>query len=124
MRTARMLAAVVFCIVAIPSAHAQTKRLAATEAKDHIGERAVVCGKVASTRYANKSNGQPTFLNLDQPYPKQVFTILIWGSDRPKFGEPESKYRDQNVCVTGKITSYRGEAEIAANNPDQLEVQK
>jgi hypothetical protein len=124
MRIARLFAAVAFSIIAIPAVHAQTKKITAAEAKDHVGERAVVCGKVISARYASKSKGEPTFLNLDQPYPKQVFTILIWGSDRPKFGEPESKYQDQQVCVTGKITSYRGAPEIVASNPDQLEVLK
>jgi hypothetical protein len=92
---ARLFAAVAFSIITIPAAHAQTKRITAAEAKDHVGERAVVCGKVISARYASKSKGEPTFLNLDQPHPKQAFTILIWGSDRPKFGEPESKYQDQ-----------------------------
>jgi hypothetical protein len=37
------------------------------------------------------SKGHPTFLNLDEPNPKEVFTILIWGSDRAKFGTPEMK---------------------------------
>jgi hypothetical protein len=85
---------------------------------------ATICGTVVSANYSSRSKGQPTFLNLDEPYPKQVFTILIWGSDRPKFGEPESKYRDQKICVTGKITSYRGVAEIAATDPGQLEIQR
>jgi hypothetical protein len=47
--------------------------------------------KVVSTHYASSSKGQPTFLNLDELYPKEVFTILIWGSDRTKFGVPETK---------------------------------
>jgi hypothetical protein len=34
------------------------------------------------------------FLNLDQPYPREVFTVLIWGSDRAKFGTPEVDNRD------------------------------
>lgn len=104
--------------------YAQNTKLTAAEAKDHVGERATVCGKVASTRFAERSRGQPTFLNLDEPYPNQIFTIVIWGSDRPKFGEPEAKYRDKDVCVTGKITSYRGVPEIAANDPSQIEVRK
>jgi hypothetical protein len=61
---------------------AQTNKITAAEAKDHIGETRTVCGKVVSTHYASGSKGQPTFLNLDEPYPKEVFTILIWGSDR------------------------------------------
>ena len=44
-------------------------------------------------------------MDLDEPYPRQIFTILIWGSDRPKFGEPEVKYENKKVCATGLITS-------------------
>ena len=29
--------------------------------------------------------------------------ILIWGSDRAKFGAPETKYKDAKVCVTGRV---------------------
>jgi hypothetical protein len=83
-----------------------------------------VCGKVASTHYAAKSKGQPTFLNLDQPYPNEILTILIWGSDRAKFGTPETKYMDAHVCVTGKIMSYRGVAEIVATEPSQIVQEK
>ena len=106
------------------STAAQTNKITAAEAKDHVGEVRTVCGKVASTHFASKSKGQPTFLNLDEPYPKEVFTILIWGSDRAKFGTPETKYKDASVCVTGKITSYRGKAEIIATEPSQIVEQK
>jgi hypothetical protein len=67
---------------------------------------------------------KPTFLNLDEPYPKEVFTIPIWGSDRAKFGAPETKYKDAKACVTGKITSFRGKPEIIATEPSQLVEQK
>ena len=98
----------------------QTNKITAREAKDHVGEVQTVCGKVASTHFASGSKGQPTFLNLDEPYPKEVFTILIWGSDRAKFGTPETKYRDAKVCATGKITSYRGTPEIVATETSQI----
>ena len=113
-----------FCLLTIPSFHAQTKKITAAEAKDHIGDRATVCGKVASTHYAKNSKGEPTFLNLDEPYPKEIFTILIWGSDREKFGTPEIEYKDLRVCVTGKITSYRGVPETVATERRQIEIQK
>jgi hypothetical protein len=91
MKPLRALVVLVFCLLTIPSVPAQTKKITAAEAKDHIGDRATVCGKVASTHYAKSSKGEPTFLNLDEPYPKEVFTILIWGSDRGKFHySPES----------------------------------
>lgn len=113
-----------FWLGAVSITYAQTSHLTAAQAKDHVGERATVCGVVASTRFADRSRGEPTFLNLDEPYPNQVFTIVIWGSDRPKFGQPEVKYRDKDVCVKGEITSYRGVPEIAAHEPNQIEVRK
>jgi hypothetical protein len=112
-----------FLLFALNSA-AQTIKTTAREAKEHIGEQQAVCGKVASTHFASKSKGEPTFLNLDEPYPKEVFTILIWGSDRTKFGTPETKYKDARVCVTGKITSYRGKPEIIATEPSQIVLEK
>lgn len=80
------------------------KKLSPGEAKDHIGETATVCGTVASTRYSTSTRGQPTFLNFDKPYPNQIFTVLIWGNNRSKFGTPEADYKGKEICVTGKIT--------------------
>lgn len=77
MKRLRSLVVFLFFLLVIPSLRAQTKRITAAEAKDHIGDRATVCGKVASTHYAKSSKGEPTFLNLDKPYPKEIFTILI-----------------------------------------------
>ena len=72
LRAALLCAAVAVAILllAFGSIAAQHK-LSATEAKDHIGDRGTVCGKVVSTRYAVSTRGQPTFLNLDTPYPQQ-----------------------------------------------------
>ena len=112
-----------FSLLAFSTA-AQINKITAAEAKDHVGEVRTVCGKVASTHYASGSKGQPTFLNLDEPYPKEDFTILIWGSDRAKFGAPETKYKDARVCVTGKITSFRGKPEVIATEPSQIVQEK
>ena len=101
---------------------AQTS-ISAAEAKNHVGERATVCGEVASVHYAARSRGNPTFINLDKPYPNQIFTVLIWGSDRPKFGDPEEAYRSKHICVTGKITDYKGGAEVVAYEPSQIKTQ-
>jgi hypothetical protein len=98
--------------------------MTAAEAKNHIGDKATVCGVVVSTHYAARTKGSPTFLNLDEPYPRQIFTILIWGSDRAKFGNPEDKYGNKKVCVTGMIKDYRGVPEVVAEQPSQIEIQK
>jgi hypothetical protein len=102
--------------------YAQTS-ISAAEAKSHVGERATVCGEVASTRYAARTRGNPTFINLDKPYPNQIFTVLIWGTDRPKFGDPEELYRNKHICITGKISDYKGVPEVVAYEPPQIKVQ-
>ena len=117
----RVLALVV-ALLSVPVAWAATW-LAAQDAADHIGEVATVCGTVASTNFAIRSKGQPTYLNLDRPYPTQVFTILIWGNDRPKFGTPETTLMGKRVCATGTIKEYRGKPEIVATDPRQLTTQ-
>lgn len=98
------------------------KKLTAGEAKEHFGETATVCGQVVSTRYADSTKGQPTFLNLDKPYPNQVFTIVIWGDHRSKFGKPEDDYKEKRVCVSGKITAYAGLPEIVVEDPKQIRI--
>lgn len=99
------------------------KKLSASEAKDHIGETTTVCGQVASTRFASSAKGQPTFLNLDKPYPNPIFAVLIWGEKRAKFGRPEDDYRNKRICVTGKITEYRDSPEIVVDDVRQIRVE-
>jgi hypothetical protein len=62
----------------------------------------------------------PTFLDLDKPYPNQIFTAVIFGTDRSKFGAPELSMRDKFVCVTGEIFLFQGTPEIALRDPAQL----
>ena len=95
---------------------------AAHMAQNHIGEKATVCGEVVSAYYAKSSRGEPTFLNLDEAYPNHVFTVVIWGDNREIFGEPEVKYKGKKICVTGKIKSYRGTAQIILYSEKQIQV--
>jgi DNA/RNA endonuclease YhcR with UshA esterase domain len=121
-RRVQFLLLIVTLIVVLSGPVAAQKKLTASEAKDHVGETATVCGTVASARYAASTKGQP-FLNLDKPYPNQVFTVLIWGENRSKFGTPETEYKGKRICATGKITEYKGAAEIVANDPHQIKIE-
>jgi hypothetical protein len=94
--------------------------LSAADAINHVGTNATVCGTVASAKYASSTRGSPTFLNLDRPYPNHVFSALIWGSDRSKFGQPEITHLHKRVCVSGTIEAYKGEAEIILRNESQI----
>jgi hypothetical protein len=59
-----------------------------------------------------------SFRTLD--YPNHIFTALIWGEDRDKFSPPpENAYSGKKICVTGTISSYRGQPQIVVKNPFQ-----
>lgn len=97
-------------------------RITSAQARSNIGKTATVCGKVASAKYATNTNRKPTFLNLDEPFPRQIFTVVIWDADRAVFGQPEVELLYKRVCVTGLIEDYKGDAEMVLKNRTQLKV--
>jgi len=97
----------------------QAEGLTPAQAFAHIGQTATVCGTVASSHYAEDSDGQPTFINLDKPYPDQVFTIVIFGDYRAKFSPPPETWSG-HLCATGKITSFHGKPEMKVFEPSQV----
>lgn len=109
-------------VIVLAAVNAVAGTITAAQAKGHVGQSETVCGRVSSTHYSREGR-RPTFLNLDEPYPHQIFTIVIWGADRAEFGQPEEKYRDKSVCVTGTIRSYRGVPEITARGPAQIRME-
>jgi hypothetical protein len=106
------------CIFFPIEAHAAS--FSPEEAADHVGETATVCGLVASATYLKQAPQSPTFLDLGKPFPNQIFSAIIFGSDRPKFGTPENSMRDKTVCVSGEIFLYEGKPKIILHDPKQL----
>jgi len=96
----------------------RAQTISAADAKSNIGNKATVCGTVASERTASSSRGRPTFINLDSAYPNQIFTILIWGEDRQNVGDVPTE--GTRVCATGTIEDYRGVPEIVVRTKSQL----
>jgi hypothetical protein len=88
------------------------------DAAKHAGEDATVCGVVASAKFL--ANSSTTLLNLDKPYPDEVFTAVIFGEDRAKFGTPETTLEGKRICVTGVIQLYREKPDIILKDPSQL----
>lgn len=107
------------CAAVSASASAQT--ISAKEAAAHIGQKQTVCGDIAGEHTASGSHSTPTFINLDQAYPHQIFTILIWGEDKQSVGQFPASGR---VCATGTITEYRGSPEIVIHESHSWYVPK
>jgi hypothetical protein len=99
---------------------AYAANISAQDAPKHVGETGTICGTVASANFAEKAPGKPTFLDMEKPYPNETFTVLIWGSDRTRFGAPERTFLQKQVCATGQIQLYRGRPQVIIHDPDQL----
>ncbi len=101
------------------SAISQT--ISAGEIKNNAGKIVTVSGKVADAAYLQSAFNQPTLLNMDKPYPNQVFTVVISGENRKAFGyKPEEVLLGKDISVTGKVTLYFGKPQIEVVKPDQL----
>jgi hypothetical protein len=104
-----------------PTDFRDAPRVTAVEALGLVGERAVVCGRVVNTVFARGTAGQPTFLNLERPYPDQPFDVVIWGRDRDRFDPPpEVFYSEARICVAGRVTAHRRVPRIEARTPEQI----
>jgi hypothetical protein len=94
--------------------------LSPESAAEHIGETATVCGVVVSAEYEADQQHQPTLLDFGKPHPNAVFSAVIYGDNRRKFGTPENSLRGKHICVTGQISDYNGKPEIVLVEPSQL----
>jgi len=119
----RLALASTFAAALLPSHAAWSEPYAAEDAASHVGEMGTVCGLVVSSKFAVKSKGQLTFLNLDRPHPHHVFTVVIWGKDRPKFGKPDQAFAGKRICVSGLIADFEGRPEMMATEPAQITLQ-
>jgi len=106
-------------MVSFSAAAFSENSLSPAQASSHVGETATVCGAVAGTKYAENAHGAPTFINLDVPYPHQVFTALVWGESRGNFSSPPESIHGR-VCVNGQISLYRGIPQIVVTEPSQI----
>lgn len=86
------------------------------------GEVVTICDSVYETKLDAKSG--ITFLDIGGNFPKQPLTVVIFKKDAPAFPEqPESIYRNKNVCVTGRITEYKGKLQIVVQKPQEIVVE-
>lgn len=93
------------------------------DAKNHVGETAVVCGKVVDakiSKYGIGGRGKPVTFDIDQPEPNQVFYFVTFGSPGDNPEEAVSAYQGKHVCVTGKISTAASGPYILAADRSQI----
>jgi endonuclease G len=87
----------------LPRAHFNT-----VQAKRYMGDNReiTVCGTVVSTRYSRAGN---LWLNLDQQFPNQIFSVFIRKKDLANFSyDPQEKFDGQVIAVKGRVQDFSG----------------
>ena len=106
----RLLVSVFFVGLVLPAAaQISSPVLSTAEAAQHVGENRTVCGQIVNTHIAESSHGTPTFFDIDQAWPNQVFDLVVWGDKKADIG---SFPKSGKICASGKIILYKGHPEI------------
>lgn len=94
------------------------------DAPKYIGQTVTVCGKIYGGKYLDAVKNKPTFLNMGALYPNQLLTVVIWGDSRRNFSyAPEEKLKNKMVCVTGKVETFKGKAQITIDKESLIKEQ-
>jgi DNA/RNA endonuclease YhcR with UshA esterase domain len=117
-----VLVRLLFGVAAIAGAADETKTNAVPEvkaasAKENVGKEALVSGTVVEI---SKAQGLVR-LNFEKAFPNQSFTAVIFARNTNAFGDLEN-LKGKKVEVSGKITEYRGRAQIIMTSTNQLRV--
>ena len=115
------LSAATLLAAALPAV-AQQQMIPPEQASRHLGEDGMVCGKVEKAKYAEGSEGQPTFLYMGGSFPRHTFSARIAGSNRGKFKLELETLEGKDVCVIGKIQRDASRAEIEVASPAGLKL--
>jgi len=89
----------------------------------HIGDSVTVCGRVSSGRFLEQAKGSPTFLNLGKVFPNHALTVVLWNDMRKQFEKaPELLFKDQEICVTGRIELYKERPQIVIRRKEDIKL--
>ena len=107
-------------LAALPAA--ASEMIAPETAVRHIGKDGLVCGLVERGRYAEGSEGQPTFLHMGGTFPRHTFSARIPGSARGSFDFAPETLQGKTICVTGRIQRDASRAEIEVRSPAAIKL--
>jgi hypothetical protein len=120
LRTRLIIAASLLAIA--PVAAMAQEAIPAEQAVRHVGKDGMVCGKVEKTRYAQNTEGEPTFLYMGGNFPRHTFSARIPGDQRGKFKPTPEELEGRDVCVIGTILRDASRAEIAVTSPGNIKL--
>ncbi|MDA9557267.1 hypothetical protein N9R79_07180 [Vibrio sp.] len=89
------------------------------EASFYEGENVIACGVLKEVIRFKRG----LYLNMDNHFPKQSLTLVVWEDDLTEFKEehgPLQQLVNREICGKGKVTDYRGRSQISLYNAFSL----
>ncbi|KAF1684566.1 hypothetical protein B1992_14965 [Pseudoxanthomonas broegbernensis] len=120
--TATLLSTAIALLAASPLAAFAQEAIPAEQAVRHVGKEGMVCGKVEKTRYAQNSEGEPTFLYMGGAFPRHTFSARIPGDQRNKFKPTPEELEGRDVCIIGTIKRDASRAEVEVTSPASIKL--
>ncbi len=105
-----------FCLAVVLCPGLAAKCIPFTEADSRIGDHACVTGKVIKVA---RSKSGTFFLNFCEKYRDCPFTVVVFPSNLKDVGDVR-QLEGKEIEIFGKITSWRGHAEIVLRDARQL----
>ncbi len=121
-RSFKPLTLLAVLLAATPAIALAQDAVPAEQAVRFIGKDVMVCGKVEKTRYAQNTEGEPTFLYMGGAFPRHTFSARIPGDQRGKFKPTPEELEGRDVCVVGTVQRDASRAEIAVTSPSSIKL--
>lgn len=99
------------------------EEISTKDAPFYTGQDVIACG--ALHEVARFKRG--LYLNMDNKYPKQSLTFIVWGDDIKEFNKKFDGVETlvgQNLCGKGMVNEYKGRSQISLYNSYSLSIQK
>jgi hypothetical protein len=104
-------------VVAGPLDDSAPSKIGTSDAEKFYGREMIVTGTVAQVTIRPRI----VFLNMDKPYPRSPFTLVIFPAATNQFGNLNA-LKGASVEAKGKIVDYHNRPEIILDKASQLTV--
>ena len=121
-RLSKSLPLIAALLATMPAAAFAQEAVPAEQAVRYVGKDVMVCGKVEKTRWAQNTEGEPTFLYMGGAFPRHTFSARIPGDQRGKFKPTPEELEGRDVCVVGTVQRDASRAEIAVSSPANIKL--
>ena len=111
-----------FLTMLIPTLAIGAIKIESKDAAFYEGENVIACGEIKEVSRFKRG----VYINLDNKYPKQSLTLIVWENDLKAFNDQHGSVNsliNKKVCGKGEVTTYKGRNQISLYNSYSMQVE-